>query len=437
MTGLCPKCGKLIESKEVVEGGFVYLQKMCPEHGIEKTLISTDSGYWNWAMKYNRPGRKPFRWSSAINEGCPEDCGICPSHKQHTCVGIIEITGACNLKCNVCFADAPFGEHLPLDTIKSMIESFVSYENNPEILQLSGGEPTLHPDLIKIVEYAKMMEIEDVVVSTNGLKLLDINFAKELKRVGAVIYLQFDTFSSKASELIRGKDLVKQKHEIVEICNALGLTTVLVPTLIKGINEGEIGQLISYALKQPSVFGINFQPFCDTGRFEFDNASSLCVDEILRLIEEETNGSHTASEFRPIPCPHPHCTSISYVLVDNESNEVTPLTEIVDVDEYIDYGKDRTLVSKSILKDESFESLFSTSAVAGTERTTGSFCGACGISVHDIMGQTVKTIAVHAFMDRDSYQLERVQKCCIHVIQPDGKMIPFCNYNLIHNSRTD
>ncbi len=435
MASICSKCGHLIESKEIVEDGRVYLEKSCPEHGIERILVSADSNYWNWAMKYNRPGSSPFRWSSSVERGCPDDCGICPSHKQHSCVGIIEITGECNLTCNVCFADAPFSGHLPLETITSMIDAFVSYETNPEILQLSGGEPTLHPNIIEIIEYAKMLEIEDVVISTNGIKLMEEDFAKELARVGAVIYLQFDSFRPEVYKSMRGRDLLNEKLAVVDRCNELGLTTVLVPTIIRDLNHDEIGEFVTFAMKQPSVFGINFQPISITGRVDLEELKTLGVYEILTMIESQTNGNHKISEFRPIPCPHPHCTAISYVLIDNDTEEVKPLTEIVNVDEYIDYGKDRTLVSSSILQDESFSSLFSTSAVPGTEKTTGSFCEACGISVHDIMGSTVKTIAVHAFMDTNTYQLERAQKCCIHVVQPDGKMIPFCNYNLLHNKR--
>ncbi|MFW9846716.1 MAG: hypothetical protein ACFFD6_08210, partial [Candidatus Thorarchaeota archaeon] len=134
--------------------------------------------------------------------------------------------------------------------------------------------------------------------------------------------------------------------------------------------------------------------------------------------------------FRPIPCPHPHCTAIAYILVDD--NDVTPLTDLVNVDEYIDYARDRTLVKEAVLMDEAFTKLFSTRAVPGTESSLEAFCKACGMTIPEVLGKSVKIVSVHAFMDRKTYQLERAQKCCIHIIQSNGKMIPFCNYNMFH-----
>ncbi|MHA1907224.1 MAG: radical SAM protein [Candidatus Thorarchaeota archaeon] len=429
MKSLCPTCGKLVDAREVTNSDEVYLEKTCPEHGESKMRISDSAVYWNWSLKYNRPGSKPFRWSSEIRDGCPDDCGLCPSHKQHSCIGIAEITGQCNLTCPICFANAPYGDHVPYDQVVDMINAFVAYETNPEILQLSGGEPTLHPEIIEIIRYAKGLGIEDVVLSTNGLKLLDETFAKEMAEVEVVIYLQFDTFRSETSKILRGVDLIEKKEKIVENCAKYGLTVVLVPTIVKGLNDDEIGALTNYALSHEHIFGINFQPLSLTGRVEPEDMESLTVHEVLTQIERQTFGALKVEHFRPIPCPHPHCTAISYLIVDDDN--IIPMTELVEVDDYLDYAKDRTLVSKSTILDSAFESLFSTSAVPGTDKNLESFCEACGMSVPEFLGKSVKTVSVHAFMDRNTYQLERAQKCCIHVIQPDGRMVPFCNLNLL------
>ncbi|MHA1943329.1 MAG: radical SAM protein [Candidatus Thorarchaeota archaeon] len=430
MKSLCPDCGRLIENSETVESGNIYLDKTCPEHGSTRTLASSDSEYWTDSLKYNRPGTTPLVWSSQINKGCPDDCGICPAHEQHTCVGVMEITGQCNLNCNICFAAAPSGDHVPFEQISSMIDAYVSYEAEPELLQLSGGEPTLHPDILEIVRYAKNLGIQDVAVSTNGLRLLEDDFAAELAKTDPVIYLQFDTFEPEVSKKIRGRNLVEEKMRAVDVCNELGMTTVLVPTLIAGVNDHEIGALTKYALAQKKVFGVNFQPVALTGRVGAPDIATISIPKVLDEIEAQTNGILEKNDFRPIPCPHPHCTAISYVLVDDK--EVTPLTDIVNVDEYIDYARDRTLVKEAVLMDEAFKSLFSTRAVPGTESNLEAFCEACGMTIPEVLGKSVKIVSVHAFMDRQTYQLERAQKCCIHVIQPDGTMIPFCNYNMFH-----
>ncbi|MBD3406123.1 MAG: radical SAM protein [Candidatus Lokiarchaeota archaeon] len=427
---LCPKCGKLVPSQEVVDAGCVYLEHNCPQHGTYRNLISTDSEYWEWSRSYDRPGTQPVVWSSTIEKGCPHDCGICPDHEQHSCVGIIEITGKCNLQCDVCFAASPFGNHVSYDSIVDMINAFVSYESQPEILQLSGGEPTLHPDLVEIVKYAKSLGIGDVTISTNGIKLLDEDFSRELAKVDPVIYLQFDTFKPEVSKMMRCRDLIDEKQRVVEICNEFSMTTVLVPTIVKGLNDDEIGDLARYALSQEKVFGINFQPVAFTGRTTLEDARSLTIPEVLKKLEEQSDNLFKTSDFRPIPCPHAHCTAISYFLA--EESGFSPLAELVAIDDYIDYARDRTLVSEAILKEKAFETLFSSSAVPGTEKNLEAFCEACGIAIPNLSGNIVKMIAVHAFMDRQTYQLERARKCCIHVIQPDGRMIPFCNFNLFH-----
>ncbi|MHA2191520.1 MAG: radical SAM protein, partial [Candidatus Thorarchaeota archaeon] len=396
MKSLCPICARLIQNSEIVESGNVYTVKTCPEHGSTKTLVSTDADYWTESLKYDRPGSKPLVWSSVQDKGCPDDCGICPNHKQHTCVGVMEITGECNLKCNICFSAAPSGRHIPFDQITNMIDSYISYESEPELLQLSGGEPTLHPDIIEIVKYAKRLGILDVAVSTNGLRLLDIDFAMELAKTDPVIYLQFDTFDSEVSKMIRGRDLVEEKKRAVEVCNELGMTTVLVPTLIAGVNVKEIGSLVRYALTQKKVFGVNFQPIARTGRVGAPDIASPSIPEVLHEIETQTNSMLEVSDFRPIPCPHPHCTAISYLLVDDD--EVTPLTDIVNVDEYIDYARDRTLVKEAVLMDEAFKSLFSTKALPGTESNLEAFCQACGMTIPEVLGKSVKIVSVHAFM---------------------------------------
>ncbi len=433
MKSLCPICGSLVHNTETIESGNVYITKTCPEHGSTKVLVSTDADYWTESLKYDRPGTQPLVWSSEVSKGCPDDCGICSAHKQHTCVGIIEITGQCNLECNICFAASPSGGHVPLEHIKSMIDAYVSYEAEPELLQLSGGEPTLHPDIIEIVSYAKKLGIQDVAVSTNGLRLLEKDFAEELAKTDPVIYLQFDTFDPEVSKMIRGRDLVEEKKRAVQVCNDLGMTTVLVPTLIDGLNMKEIGPLIQYALAQKKVFGVNLQPIALTGRVGDSDIVAPTIPQVLKEIESQTDGVLEVSDFRPIPCPHPHCTAIAYTLVDDK--EIIPLTDIVNVDEYIDYARDRTLVKEAVLMDEAFTKLFSTRAVPGTESNLEAFCEACGMTVPEVLGKSVKIVSVHSFMDRQTYQLERAQKCCIHVIQPDGKMIPFCNYNMFHRQK--
>ncbi len=221
-TALCSECREKIEGKIIFKDGKVYLQKRCSVHGEELVLISTDVEYYKRCRNYMKPSEMPQRWNREIERGCPFDCGLCPDHEQHTCLAVLEITQSCDLGCNICYANSKDDKkYLSLDKIKKMVDTTVKNEGTQDVLQISGGEPTLHPDFFEILDYCKKSSIRHLMVNTNGVKLCDEEFVKKLSKYKTAfeIYLQFDSLNAESLINLRGKDLTEVRKKALENLN--------------------------------------------------------------------------------------------------------------------------------------------------------------------------------------------------------------------------
>lgn len=428
---LCPVCCRLIDAEIQVRDNKVFLHKRCPEHGWFDTLVSGDSQHYFASLKYNKPGTLPNYFASEVHNGCPEDCGLCPEHKQHTCLGIIEITDACNLRCPTCFADACGESFLSKEQVGDMLDLFVKCEGEPEVLQLSGGEPTLHPELFEILNIAKSKGIKVVQLNTNGVRIAqDSEFTERLAEIKPAIYLQFDGFSDDIYRHLRGVDLLDIKMKAIEYLTEKGFTIVLAVTVVKGINDHQLGKIADFAIRHPAIRGVLFQPVTYTGRFGVvDPLDRMTLPDVLQGLESQSKRLLLNSDFVPIPCPHPTCSAVTYIYTDNEQS--TPITRIINVDDYLDYFKNQIITDLTPLTKDALEGLWSASATPGTEKATIDVACACGLPMLDLgeLEQQITMIGVHAFMDPYNFDLKRARKCCIHQILPSGKMVPFCVYN--------
>ncbi|MEM8810781.1 MAG: radical SAM protein, partial [Cyanobacteria bacterium P01_G01_bin.38] len=266
---LCSTCLNKVEAKIIFQDGCVYLQKHCFIHGPEKVLIADDIDYYQQCEAYIKPGELPLRFNTPIKHGCPYDCGLCPDHEQHSCLSLIELTDRCNLSCPICYADSgasrasgPPQRHRSLAQIESMIDAVVANEGEPQVVQLSGGEPTIHPNFFEVLALTKRKPIKHLMINTNGVRIAqDRAFAEQLStyKPGIEIYLQFDSFEAEALQDLRGEDLRAVRETAIATLNDLNLSTTLVVTVKKGLNDGEIGKIIDYALQQRCVRGVTFQ----------------------------------------------------------------------------------------------------------------------------------------------------------------------------------
>ncbi len=427
---ICPSCRKVIDAQVSVRDGRVYMRKRCDEHGWVESLISSDASMYAKAQQFNKPGTKPLHFATDTLKGCPYDCGLCPEHKQHTCVGIIEVTDACNLKCPTCFAVSEGHNFRSLEEIEQMLDTFVKGEGQPEVVQFSGGEPTIHPRIIDAIRLAKSKGIKYVLLNTNGVRIAkDIEFLKALAETRPVTYLQFDGFKPQTYRTLRGADLLEIKMKALKHLAAVGISVVLVATVQRRVNEDELGALVDFALSENAVRGLVLQPTFYSGRHpDFDHLDIVTLPDVVKGIASQSVHGLLASDFTPIPCCYPTCGSAAYVYI--EDGRVTPLNRVVKVEDYLDYFKNRTVADLSEIR-AALESLFSMGAVPGSERTLTSFCSVCGLSLDGIENK-VKMILIQPFMDAWNFDVKRVMKCCIHEIMPDGRIIPFCAYNNVY-----
>ncbi|MGE8424630.1 MAG: radical SAM protein, partial [Sphingobacterium siyangense] len=268
---LCPTCLSRVGAKIIIEDEQVFMTKNCPDHGFFKTLIATDVDYYKNIRNYNKASETPLKFDNEVHYGCPYDCGLCVDHEQHSCLSIIEVTDRCNLTCPTCYAmSSPhYGRHRSLEEIERMFDKIVESEGEPDVVQISGGEPTIHPDFFKILDIAKTKPIKHLMLNTNGIRIAnDPGFAEQLATYAPEfeIYLQFDSFRPSVLEKFRGKDLTDIRKKAIDKLNALNLSTTLVVVLEKGTNDDEIGEILDYALQQRCVRGVTFQPVEIAGR---------------------------------------------------------------------------------------------------------------------------------------------------------------------------
>src|SRR3954451_4478250 len=259
-TSLCETCLALVPTKILIEGDLVWFQKRCLEHGVQKTLVSTDAAYYRRCHDYLKPPDKPKVLHSRTEYGCPYDCGLCPDHEQHSCLALVEITDQCNLTCPVCYSDSSPRRptHRSLEQVEFMLDRLVRNEGEPDVVQISGGEPTIHPEFFAVLDLAKRKPIKHLMLNTNGLRIAqDADFARRLATYmpGFEVYLQFDSLRPGPLKALRGVDLTDVRRKALDRLNELNLSTTLVVTLKKGLNDGEIGEIIDFALKQPCVRG--------------------------------------------------------------------------------------------------------------------------------------------------------------------------------------
>lgn len=431
---ICPDCRQVIDAHILLRDNKVFMRKRCPDHGQFEALIYGDAEAYVNSGKFNKPGTMPLKYTTEVVHGCPHDCGLCPDHQQHACVGIIEVNSACNMDCPLCFADAGAGYSLTLSEVQEILDHLVATEGYPEVVQFSGGEPTIHPDLVPMLRAAQDRDIRHIMINTNGKRIAyDDALLAELADIQPAIYFQFDGFEAETYRAIRGEPgILPEKLLALDRLAQAGCPVVLVPAIERGINDHEIGRILKFGLEHPAVFGINFQPAFHSGRhMEHDPMQRLTIPDVVKAIEEQSNGLFFKSDFVPVPCCFPTCNSVSYAYIEGDT--VLPLTRILDVDDYLDYITNSTLPNIGDEVKAALEGLWSSSAVPGSEKASRDFalsCAACGLDL-DIgpMAGSMFMVMLQDFMDPWTFNQKNLMKCCKEILLPDGKQIPFCAYN--------
>jgi hypothetical protein len=431
---VCPMCKTVVDAEVNVRENRVILRKRCREHGVFEALVYSDAELYLAQQRFNRPGTIPLALQTEVVNGCPLDCGLCPEHKQHACLGIIEVNSGCNLDCPICFADSghqPDGYSLTLEQVELMLDRFVAAEGSPEVVQFSGGEPTIHPQILDFIALAQAKGIGLVMLNTNGIRIArDRRFAEALAALRPHLYLQLDGFDLETHLTLRGKDLRADKERALERCAELGLTVTLVCAVEKGVNEHEVGEIVRFGVAHPAVRAIAFQPVTHSGRhLEFDPLERLTNADVMRLAAAQLPEWLRVDDFVPVPCCFPSCRSMCYALVTNEG--LVPFTRLLEIEDYLDY------LSNSVLPDlavkDALERMFSASATPGAEQALLA-CASCGIDLPGELANLedkVFMLVVQDFQDAYTLNVRQLMKCCVAEITPDGRLIPFCAYNSV------
>jgi hypothetical protein len=436
---ICSQCFQKLEGKIVFQDGNVYLLKRCPEHGAERVLLADDVDYYRRCREvFIKKPEMPLVYNTPVKWGCPYDCGLCTDHEQHSCVSLVEVTDSCNLRCPVCYAASgpERVEHRPLALIEKMLDAVVRNEGSPDVVQISGGEPTLHPEFFKIIAMAKARPIRHLMVNTNGVLIAqDEEFVKRLagEMPDVEIYLQFDSFEQHALIDLRGADLRMVREKALERLNRYALSTTLVMTLRKGLNDGEIGKVIDYALTQPSVRGVTLQPIQDAGRLEkFDMAKDrLTLTEVRRRILEQSS-VFRADDVIPVPC-HPDSLAMAYAL--KIEGKVVPLTGLIEPGVLVDAARNTIVYEEEPGIRECLFKLFATnhSPQSGVTSLRDLLCCLPKVAAPpNLSYKNIFRVLIVQFLDAHSFDVRSVKKTCIHIVHPDGRLIPFDTYNLFY-----
>lgn len=403
-----------------------------------KTLISDDIPYWQSQKLWLKPGDRPLTAQTRTEAGCPFDCGLCPDHEQHSCLAIIEVTQACDLACPVCYADAAdrHGTHRSLAEIEAMLDALVASEGEPDLVQISGGEPTLHPNFFAIMDAVKARPIRHVMINTNGVRIAqDPAFVTRLAtyRPGLEIYLQFDSLRDAALMDLRGARLARIRQAALTALEAAGLSTTLVAVIKRGVNDDEIAAIIDHALTWSCVRGVTFQPVQDAGRNEgFDGAANrVLLSQIRREVGKSS--AFATDDMIPLPC-NPDQISIGYGL--RQGTRVTPITRLIPREVILAGPNTIAYEAHPGLRQSMIDLLSLSTIEANTgEKLAGVLCCLPQAIVPEELGYAASfRVVILQFLDRFNFDLATVKRSCVHFVTPEGQIYPFDTYNTFYRA---
>ncbi|MBZ5515171.1 MAG: radical SAM protein [Acidobacteriia bacterium] len=471
---LCPECRKVIDARLFEENGAVYMQKTCAEHGDFRDLIYSDAKLYLKMEEFefgdNRGLENP-QLPDAVT--CPDDCGMCSLHTSHTVLSNVDLTNRCNLTCPVCFANANVQGYLyepSFEQLRAMLQTLRDQRPVPNrVVQFSGGEPTIYPRFHDVLRMATEMGFTHIQCATNGILFADLEFAEKSHEAGLhTLYLQFDGVTDDVYLRTRGVRLLEKKLAAIENCRKAGLKIIFVPTIVKGVNDHEIGAMIRLAIDNVDcVSGFSFQPVCFTGRINRREleAKRFTQSDLAHCVADQTGLTDKYDDWFPLSCTspfsklltglqnynrpnltsHPHCAMGTYLYVDPRSKKAVPITKFFDMPAML---RDIDLLAreargarfKLFTKINAWQKLrrhfrpqFAPPGLT-FERFLQTLQGMTDHSQGRGAGDgtfTYKTLLVAGmhFMDAYNYDIERVKRCVIHYPAPDGRVYPFCTYN--------
>ena len=465
---LCPVCLEVIDADVVEEDGMAMMEKTCPEHGFFKDIYWSDADMYRRVQKFGHEGRGVLNPMTLRKKGCPFDCGLCDEHRTTTILANVDLTNRCNMHCPICFADTS-SEYLYEPSYEEIVSMLVNLRNEEPVpckaVQFSGGEPTVRKDLPEILAKARELGFMQVQIATNGLKLAESpEYCGLLRDSGLnTVYLQFDGVTPDVYEKTRGFNAWPVKEDAIRNCEEAGATSIcLVPTLVKGINDHQVGDIIRYAFDhRRAIRAVNFQPISFAGRLDYGDLMRMriTIPDFVKSVEEQTDGQIKQEDFFVVPSVVPvsylvealtgkpqieftchfACGVATYVFKDGE--RLVPITRFIDVEKMMDFLEE---ISKKPIpwwkKPYVAWKLYRKLKECIDEKEKPQYLNIEKMLLDILLGRKyldefsyeAVLIGCMHFQDAYNFDLERVQRCAIHYALPDGRIIPFCPFNTVH-----
>jgi uncharacterized radical SAM superfamily Fe-S cluster-containing enzyme len=452
--GLCSTCKRSVDVKIHFRDDAVWFDKYCPDHGHQSCLVASSVEWYLDALAFVSPNTPPRGATKDVKHGCPFDCGPCKSHQQKVYMPVIPITSACNLDCPICYTvNKNDNAHmLSEESFARTLEHLRAQHDELDIINFTGGEPTLHPQLPKFLKMAREAGIRRLTVSTNGLKLLQEEYVKELAAADVRIVLSLDTFDEQVDMTLLGAKTVKAKLKVIDLLEKHDVTTTILPAVATGLNDKDVGPLLDLVLSKPNLCSLELHTLTFTGQggTGFQRTARITTPDLHRILQDSTGGKILWTDFVPSPLAHPHCYSICYLLMLDGGGYV-PFTR------FMGRGKLYELLSESIyiqprekverVLQDCIDELWSnpdqlpeTEAVLKTlkrlVRDMFPSEGPLPLDVRQrIAERASKAIYIHSHMDEESFDVSRLMKCSVGVPEEDGSNIPTCAYNVLYRER--
>ena len=452
-TSLCPTCLGSVPAEVVRRGDQVVMTKQCDRHGASEVVVAHDADWYQRISSYPAAVTPPTT-TRTVERGCPFDCGPCAQHEQTAMLPIVPITSACNLDCPICYThnknDGAY--HMTEAELRAILGHIARTDPARRLINITGGEPTMHPDFARLIELCHTEGIRRITISTHGLGLLkDEALVARLAALDARVILSFDSFRDATNHALLGANLTDAKLRVLALLERHGVSTTLLPVVARGHNHDELGAFVDLALGRDFIRSLELHTMTFTGQggLGFDGAARYTPDQVLADLEVQTAGRLRRTDFVPSPAAHPTCYQVTYLL-RVAPDRWLPFPRFMSWDElramlagmlYLEPGPaaeatlhdviDRVWSGATELGDDADLVL---AALRGLVDTVF----APGLTDDQRLRASErwsKAIYVHAHMDETTFDTDRIRQCCVGIREPDGANVPSCAYNVLYRNR--
>lgn len=448
--GMCRTCREIVPARVFFREGKVWQESLCAKCSNTPVLIASDENWYLDHVLKPMPDRSPVRGAHPPRHGCPHDCGPCTWHASACQLPVVSITNACNLRCPICFTynrdDVIY--HMPVPEMQRTVAWIVESAGSVDLINVTGGEPTLHPHLLDILNVCKRPEIGRVTMNSNGLRLAeDYELCERLAEMGIYVILSFNTFDGDVCRQLHGRDITEVKLRALDNLARAGVKVTLLHVMIHGVNEDAVTGILELMQAQDNILSLTVQTMTYTGQGggRFERSRHIPVDLAVRHVCAGSKGLLERSDFVSRPSAHPLCYQICYLL--KNGGDLLPMTRFMSREQIEQLMRDSYLIRPEQGEEVFKDAINQLYAEDRTEplavlRTLIDEMYPSGTCVSEFQRQriaesAVRTVYVHAHMDEDTFDCSRAMQCPDLVPAEPGRLIPACTYNLFYRRKDD